>query len=430
MRSNSFLILILLAFLLVGAMYAVEIPPWQSPDEPAHYNYVSQVAKGRLPVIEASDYDEAYRSRIVSERFPADLSIEPLTYEDWQPPLYYLLLAPVFRLSSGSLLALRFASLLIGLAVVVVTYCAAAELWPRQEWLPLTAAAFVAFLPQHVAGLATLNNDGLAELVVATILWLLLRGARRPETAAGQWALIGGLLGVGFLIKATVYLLLPVVAFALWHQYHSHRPALRRAAFKVALPALLLGLLWWARNLAVYGGLDILGKGAHDRFVVGQLRTADWVGQLGTGPALRQFVVTTFQSFWGQFGWMGVVMDRWVYAVLALFVLLVAAGLVFAWLHRQWNAAGRQQAFILLATAICTVVLFLGYNLTFVQPQGRYLFPALIPAAGGVALGLYTWVRQLGKRNWLNWLLPAGLALALIGLDLLALFRYIVPQLG
>jgi hypothetical protein len=60
-----------------------------------------------LPVIEEDDYDEAYRSRIVSEGFPADLSIDPLTYEDWQPPLYYLLLTPVYRLNGGSLVALR-----------------------------------------------------------------------------------------------------------------------------------------------------------------------------------------------------------------------------------------------------------------------------------------------------------------------------------
>src|SRR5690606_42009851 len=106
------------------------------------------------------------------------------------------------------------------------------------------------------------------------------------------------------------------------------------------------------------------------------------------------------------------------------------AGLLLAWLQRQGDASGREQALILLATVACTLILFLGYNLTFAQQQGRYLFPALIPAGSGVALGLDAWVRQLGRRSWLNWLLPAGLALALIGLDLLALVRYIIPQLG
>jgi 4-amino-4-deoxy-L-arabinose transferase-like glycosyltransferase len=431
MRSYSLLLLLLLAFLLTGALYALRIPAWQAPDEPAHYNYIRQVSEGRLPLIEEDDYDEAYRSRIVSEGFPADLSIDPLTYEDWQPPLYYLLLVPVFRLTGGSLVALRLASLLFGAAIIWVAYQAASELWPRQEWLALTATAFVAFLPQHVAGLATLNNDSLANLIIATILWLLLRSAGRPGRAAAQWALIGALLGVGFLTKATVYITVPVVGLALWWRYRQQRLALWRATIKVALPALLLGLLWWVRNLAVYGGFDILGKAAHDRVVVGQLRTADWLAQQGLAPALRQFAVTTFQSFWGQFGWMGVVMDRRVYAALALFSLAVVAGLALAWRRRRWNAARRQQAALLAATLLATLAVYLGYNLTFLQAQGRYLFPALIPLASAVAAGLAGWATLLfGQRSWPYWLVPAGLALGLIGLDLMALVRYIVPQLS
>lgn len=419
-----------MAFLLVGAMYVDRIPAWQAPDEPAHYNYVRQLAGGRLPVIEAQDYDEVYRDRIVSERFPPDLSIEPLTYEDWQPPLYYLLLTPVFRLTEGSLLALRLATLLIGIVIIWVAYNAASELWPRQEWLALTAAAFIAFLPQHVAGLATVNNDSLAELIIAATLWLLLRGARRPAQAARQWPLIGALLGLGFLTKATVYLMVPVVLLALLWQYRGRAPAFWRAALKVGVPAIPLGALWWVRNRIVYGGFDILGKAAHDRVVVGQLRTTDWVAQSGLGPSLRQFAITTFQSFWGQFGWMGVVMDRWVYATLAVFSTLAILGLTIAWGRAKWDETRKQQTFLLLVTVLASITLYLGYNLTFVQAQGRYLFPALIPIACGVALGLATWARLIvGVRSWLHWLVPVGLSLALIGLDLLALFRYIVPQL-
>jgi len=41
--------LILLAYLTIGTLYAVNIPAWQAPDEPAHYNYVRALAEtGRL----------------------------------------------------------------------------------------------------------------------------------------------------------------------------------------------------------------------------------------------------------------------------------------------------------------------------------------------------------------------------------------------
>jgi len=36
--------LILLGYLVAGALYAIYTPPWQAPDEPAHFNYLRQVA--------------------------------------------------------------------------------------------------------------------------------------------------------------------------------------------------------------------------------------------------------------------------------------------------------------------------------------------------------------------------------------------------
>ena len=38
------LILILIAYLIVGAVYAIRTPDWQAPDEPAHYNYAAQIS--------------------------------------------------------------------------------------------------------------------------------------------------------------------------------------------------------------------------------------------------------------------------------------------------------------------------------------------------------------------------------------------------
>ncbi|MCI0396268.1 MAG: hypothetical protein L0322_15195, partial [Chloroflexi bacterium] len=97
-RQVTPLALILLAFLLVGSLYAVYTPDWQAPDEPAHYNYVRQLAAGRWPVIEPDDYDEAYQREVISSGFASQYTVEPFEYEDYQPPLYYLLQTPLFWL--------------------------------------------------------------------------------------------------------------------------------------------------------------------------------------------------------------------------------------------------------------------------------------------------------------------------------------------
>jgi hypothetical protein len=103
-------------------------------------------------------------------------------------------------------------------------------------------------------------------------------------------------------------------------------------------------------------------------------------------------------------------------------------------------------ATILTLLFLLTVAGYLYYNLTFVQHQGRYLFPALIPIGLAFSIG---WDHLLGqlktgmlklttrsKRDWTPWLDEAQLILfALIfiylaRLDLVALQRYIIPNLS
>ncbi|HRO24529.1 MAG TPA: hypothetical protein PLR07_09570, partial [Promineifilum sp.] len=69
-------------------------------------------------------------------------------------------------------------------------------------------------------------------------------------------------------------------------------------------------------------------------------------------------------------------------------------------------------------------------NLTFVQHQGRYLFPALIPIAVGFTAGLGYWLRPLERRwPWAVWLLPLGFAAVLGGMAVYALWR-VLPGLA
>jgi hypothetical protein len=103
-------------------------------------------------------------------------------------------------------------------------------------------------------------------------------------------------------------------------------------------------------------------------------------------------------------------------------------------------------AILLTLLFVLTVGGYLYYNLTFVQHQGRYLFPALISI--GLAFAMGWWqvldqVKQLvarlfarSRRAWTPWLDEAQLILfALIfiylaRLDLVALQHYIIPNLS
>ncbi len=464
MRRYVPLTLLVLAYFLVSGLYAIYTPDWQAPDEPAHYNYVRQLESGRFPVIEPGDYDQEYQSLVISSKFDPQFSVESFEYEDYQPPLYYFLQTPIFSLSDGSLRLMRMLSVILGAGVVVLTYFIAYRLFQGKVWLALTAAVFVAFLPQHVAMLAAVNNDSLAELIIAAILFVLLglvigeknnhsfrypiskrRGTIQGSIQQNQELIVlGFLLGLGLLTKVTVYILIPIIGVTLlWINWNNWRKLFRSFLLVFGIAG-FMGLAWWVRNLIVYGGIDILGTKAHNAIVVGQPRTLEWIAERGFGATLMAFIQTTFQSFWGQFGWMGVVMPAWIYTSLFLFTLLTVIGLFWALIQRrtQWSIDGSPQdlgestlsmapVLILTGTFVISLVLYLAYNLTFVQHQGRYLFPALIPIGISVAIA-WTMLIMPVARRWqaAKVLLPVALAIALIGLDLLALFRFIIPALS
>ncbi len=440
-RFRNPLLAIILAYLVVGALYAALTPPWQAPDEPAHYNYVRYLAENRrLPVLRMGDYPHDYLEEIKAAKFPATMSIEPIRYEFYQPPLYYILAAVVYVLFGGRLFPLRLLSVLLGAALLRVAYCIVKEVFPQREGLALGTAAFVAFVPMHVAMTAAVNNDALAELILAGILWMLVRYIKeggRERRLVG----LGVLMGLGLLTKATTLIALPLAPFAVVASDLVHRPSerldagtLRRCLLPLGC-CLLLALPWFARNALVYGDLDILGQKRHDAIVVGQPRTSEWLARYGAAEVARRFLLTTFRSFWAQFGWMGVPVDGRIYLALALLCLAVGLGLaLFAVrIFRQPHLLTpfQKSALALLALSfLLSLLSYLWYNAKFVQHQGRYLFPALVPIGLAFSLGLREVLARKGARAMAVLFLAAALILVVKGLATRDFNRLSIVALG
>jgi hypothetical protein len=341
---------------------------------------------------------------------------------------------------------------------------------------------------------AGISNDAVSELILSLVLWQSV-GIVQQELDLQRGMVVGTLLGLTLLTKTTIYIAFGVVAAAVLMQGRSHKATLRQALVEGLPPllglftlAMLFGAPWFARNAQVYGNLDILGWQRHDLVVAGQLRTADLLAEIGSIELFGRFFATTFRSFWAQFGWMGVLVDQRIYRALALFTGLLGLGFALflrraahgrtAVSHESATArpsSEQKRALRILGlSALLTLLIYIGYNLKFVQHQGRYLFPALTPISLAAALSLrelfepktaravagalllaslltltsgalrndipgWSVILLLGSTTllaaagWLparwRWLAPALLFAALLVLDLISLYGFVVPTL-
>lgn len=121
-------------------------------------------------------------------------------------------------------------------------------------------------------------------------------------------------------------------------------------------------------------------------------------GDKPAGEMLRRYglySLLTFAGFWGNFGWLQRPLPVWVYAVLAAICLLAAAGLLRFLRRTSAEPSSISRGIIgvwLLALALAAGQVFLPMLGRSWQPQGRYFFPALLPIAGLLLVGLDAWL--------------------------------------
>jgi hypothetical protein len=419
---------IVVLYLAIAAMYATTIPFGAGPDETAHLRYLEHLAQQhRFPVFDAAHPDP--------------------DYEFHQPPLYYLVALPAYLLSPKSPevagTVVRFVGIIIGLALVYLTFALGRRLAPDRPWTAVAAAGIVAFLPMHLHLVASIGNDVLAEALAAAAL-LLLAGALRaggeyragrreaapPATTAG-W--LGLFIGLSLLTKSLGVLLLPVAWLGLALagrgpvRYEWRRVG--RDIIVATAVALVISGPWLLRNQLLYG--DPLAQRAFLEGFKGLRPSPQSMmarsPSLGVTGYVELVAGWTFASTLGVFGPVtknNFVFYPWpVYALAAGLALVAAVGFMgylvrrraTGWQARAWVVFGVFGALLLAS--------FVRFNLDFFQAQARYLFPALPAAALAFVLGLEEFAPPR-RRAWVS----MG-AVALLGaLALFGLVLWIIPE--
>ena len=212
-----------LVMLANGLAWSLIVPPFEVPDENAHYAYVAQVAeRGTLPhhavregmlspaqdamlgalgfyQIVGETHNPAPMSELQQRNIEA-VAREPLSTRGSgdalsatnNPPLYYVLEAVPYKLASGGtvldrLAAMRVLSALMGAVTVLLVYLFLSELLPARRLAWCAGALIVAFQPLFGFMSGGVNNDNLLYLTAAGVLLGagegVPTGPRRRQTA-------------------------------------------------------------------------------------------------------------------------------------------------------------------------------------------------------------------------------------------------------
>ena len=166
------------------------------------------------------------------------------SFESYQPPLYYLLAAPIYAVSGSvkwvQLLSLVFSALTL-LVIYRLLYTDKLLADARSRRYAFLVACF---LPQFVMFGLYVSNDSLAILIGAVIVLQVVRFVTKP--AIWQAVLLALLVSLGLLTKATFLAFVPVLFVFLTFVYlrcgYSARKALVAA---LALSLLAGGLGSW-----------------------------------------------------------------------------------------------------------------------------------------------------------------------------------------
>lgn len=404
-----------LYFALTAALIA-RVPLGASPDEAAHWQYVEHIAQtARLPIFRGTP--------------PPNPG-----YEFHQPPLYYLLCAPLWRLlgAGAQNYACRVVSMLCGLGTIALIWSAAQLLFPKTPRVAALAVLFAALLPLHQATGAGSNNDGLAGLLAAALFLLIARLSLNGVSRRAAWQ-FGIVAGLAILTKNTLLVLvfLGFVALIVAAKKPNATISLWPALGIATAVTLLIGGPWLARNQILYGDIFALGTFSRAAQASKQPGYVQFSPLLGFATYTRALLWMIFLTTWGFFGGPNSAVaitdplslgripgpripQLW---LAPLVIMCVAAPLLaILGLRREKNEDESPVAPGVVTLWIVGVVLIvLAWAqfafAHFAGAQARYLHPALLPFCIFLALG---WSRLFRGK-----ILP--IASAILGATLLIL---------
>ena len=453
--KKSLKILFLLFFAAAGLLLNFIIPPFQNPDEPHHYGAIMVYALGE----DKKDFVEKEVLRLMDEngwwRFAGMGRPEPLPSQLSEIPylmgyypisdfrerlagltFYHFLLGRALALAGIENVGLayyycRLVSFVFILASLLLAFSAFRKLAARWGSFFLLAPFFMLFLPQFAVLSISVSSDAPA-IFLGSLFFFAAFSLIGEKFRAGPIVLLLGSAFLGLITDRSVFSLIFLAALCLLFCLKINRKNYQN--YVVGAIALFLVFILAANFLVMLFPLEVDNS-------IG-LISRNWQRMVREIPRIfsaagfnRQFYLSLADSFLLKFGWMAFSATRIFYWVWRGLVGLAGLG-IFVYAIRylvgclsRMNREKRQSLSLVIFSGVAAFGQLAGlwgyYGANKILPQGRHLFPLIIPLAFLFFLGLENLLRLISRKA-----VAVGLGAAVI-LEFIFLgyvvWTYIIP---
>ncbi len=269
-RTTTLLTLTVIVLQIVGVIVFAVItifryPLWSVVDEGAHFDNIVYIAEhgGSYPVLGkalASEQELAIGQGV----YPRHTTINPrtdglggLSYEAFQPPLYYYLATPVFFVSGNyhtKAIALRFFGLFLLVCSIALFARLSRQVLKRRWLLGLSGGLLIFLMPGIIVRMVTISDVNLAiplAILIITELWITWE-----RRSSARLLICGVLVGCGVLTDLYLAEFIPVFALvALAVLWRNHRLRDLSSAVAGFVLASVVVLPWLIFNETKYHAL-------------------------------------------------------------------------------------------------------------------------------------------------------------------------------
>ncbi|ASW42449.1 glycosyltransferase family 39 protein [Clostridium isatidis] len=424
-KERKYIVNLMVFSFSIFMLYAVIIPFNNAPDEQLRFDIVDFILKYKeLPI--GGD------PRLFYGDFGVTYAFKP--YIAYVFSALLCILAELLKINIEPFMISRFFSVLCGVGTVYFTYLICKKIF-KESKIKYVLPIFFASIPQFSFLNSYVNQDSLMIFLSSITVFLWIEGISNNW----EWDIVIKISIVNGIIMLTYmngYSIILCTVILVILTYKNKNSEFFKKTMFFTLISLLISGWFFVRNLIIYNGelfgdtisLELQEKLAIDSLKP-SLRDVPYKHGLNMITMLikTDWLKKTFMSFWAMLGNMDIRLNSVYYylfmVISMLTVLVIIAKVKSAIVNRKYNDAFKLRIVFIFEILIVIILSIIYSTYNDFQPQGRYIYPAIIPIIIFIGETFEYIINKFRLKEWIVYLFIGVIIIFNIALPILAMIK-------